>query len=111
MKKQGTPVTYDFILSNIGQSPVVFESATASCGCTTPVKPEKPVMPGSSDKLTAGFNAASAGPFTKPITIKIAGVDEVKTIVIKGEVLTTEAYEQYVKTKSKEHKETKPQQN
>jgi hypothetical protein len=85
--KQGVPVTHDFVITNVGKTPVVVESATASCGCTTPVKPEQPIMPGESNKITAGFNAASSGPFTKQITIKLAGVDEVKVIIIKGEVV------------------------
>jgi len=104
--KQGVPVTYDFAISNVGKTQVVVESATASCGCTTPVKPEQPIAPGESNKITAGFNAAAPGPFTKPITVKIAGVDETKVIVIKGEVLSAADYDAYVKTKGKE-KDTK----
>ena len=75
--KVGVPVTYDFAISNVGKTPVVVESATASCGCTTPVKPEQPIMAGDANKITAGFNAAAPGPFTKTITIKLAGVEEV----------------------------------
>ena len=96
--KQAVPVTYDFVFKNISNTPLVIESATATCGCTTPVKPEQPVMAGKSDKVTAGFNAGAAGPFTKPITIKVAGTDETKIITIKGEVLDPEAYETYLKT-------------
>jgi len=44
--KQGVPVTYDFAFKNVSKQPVVIESATASCGCTTPVKPEKPFPAG-----------------------------------------------------------------
>jgi hypothetical protein len=96
--KQAVPVTYDFGFKNISKAAVVIESATATCGCTTPVKPTVPILPGKSDKITAGFNAGSAGAFTKPITIKVAGTDETKVITIKGEVLTAEAYEAYLKT-------------
>ncbi len=99
--KAGTPVTYDFAISNIGKTPVVVESATASCGCTTPIKPEQPILPGDANKLTAGFNAAAPGPFTKTITVKLAGVDEVKVITIKGEVLNETEYAAYLKTKEK----------
>jgi hypothetical protein len=109
--KQGVPVTYDFAISNVGKAPVVVESATASCGCTTPVKPEQPIMPGDANKITAGFNAAAPGPFTKQITIKLAGVDEVKLITIKGEVLSAEEYDAYVKTKGKDAKDNKGKPN
>ena len=98
--KQAVPVTYDFAFKNISKASVVIESATASCGCTTPVKPTEPILPGKSNKITAGFNAGAAGPFTKPITIKVAGTDETKVITIKGEVLTAEAYDAYIKAKA-----------
>jgi hypothetical protein len=98
--KQSVPATYDFAFKNISNAPVVIESATATCGCTTPVKPTEPILPGASNKITAGFNAGAAGPFTKPITIKVAGTDETKVITIKGEVLTAEAYEAYLKAKA-----------
>jgi len=64
-------------------------------------------MPGDANKITAGFNAAAPGPFTKTITIKLAGIDETKLITIKGEVLSAEEYDAYVKTKGKETKDTK----
>jgi len=96
--KQAVPVTYDFTFKNISKAPVVIESATASCGCTTPIKPTEPILAGASNKITAGFNAGAPGPFTKPITIKVAGTDETKVINITGEVLAAEAYEEYLKT-------------
>jgi Protein of unknown function (DUF1573) len=98
--KQAVPVTYDFAFKNISKAAVVIESATATCGCTTPVKPTEPILPGKSNKITAGFNAGSPGAFTKPITIKVAGVEETKVITIKGEVLTAEAYDAYIKSKA-----------
>ncbi len=102
--KQGVPVTHDFVFTNISEKPVIIESATATCGCTTPIKPEPPVGKGKSDKITAGFNAAATGPFNKSIYIKVAGVDSPLEIKITGDVLTTEDYAKYEKTKTK----TKP---
>jgi Protein of unknown function (DUF1573) len=95
--KQGVPVTTDFIFTNISNEPVVIESATASCGCTTPVKPEAPVMAGAESKIVAGFNAGNPQPFEKSIYVKIAGTDAPKEIKIKGEVLDAAAYDAYVK--------------
>ena len=85
--KQGTPVTHDFDFSNISTGVVVIENATASCGCTTPKWPQQPITKGSADKITAGFNAAAAGPFTKEIYVKIKGVDIPYPITITGEVV------------------------
>lgn len=91
--KQGVPVTYDFEFTNIANEPVIIENATASCGCTTPVWPQQPVMKAKSDKIKAGFNAAAAGPFEKTIFIKLKGIDARYELKIAGEVLTAEAYD------------------
>ena len=99
--KQGVPVTYDFEFKNVSSKTVVIESATASCGCTTPVKPEKPIAKGKSDKIKAGFNAASPSPFDKTIYVKVAGAAQPMEIKIKGEVLTADAYAKYEADKGK----------
>src|SRR5215831_3157725 len=93
--KQGVPVTFDFAFDNISDKAVVIEFAQASCGCTTPVKPEAPIAKGKSDKITAGFNAQGIGPFNKTITVKVAGVDTPVDIKITGEVLTADDYAKY----------------
>ncbi|HEY4148193.1 MAG TPA: DUF1573 domain-containing protein [Chitinophagaceae bacterium] len=99
--KQGVPVTYDFEFKNISNQPVVIESATASCGCTTPVKPEKPIAKGKSDVLKAGFNAAAPSPFEKTIYVKVSGAAQPMEIRIKGEVLNADAYAKYEAEKDK----------
>lgn len=93
--KQTVPVTHDFVFSNVSDKAVVIESATASCGCTTPVKPEAPVSKGKSDKITAGFNAANIGPFNKSIYVKVAGLETPVEIRITGEVLSEPDYVKY----------------
>ena len=85
--KQGVPVNHEFQFTNISDKPVVIESATASCGCTTPSWPQAPVAKGKTDKVKAGFNAAAPGAFTKQITIKVAGAEQPMVITIKGEVV------------------------
>lgn len=85
--KQGVPVTFFFEIKNIGDKPLVVENASASCGCTVPEKPEKPINPGATGKIKVQFNAAAVAPFTKDIFIKFAGVDQPKTVQITGEVV------------------------
>jgi hypothetical protein len=85
--KQGVPVTFNFEFKNISDKPVVVENASASCGCTVPEKPEKPIAPGETGKIKVQFNAAAVAPFTKDIYIKLAGVDQQKTVHITGEVV------------------------
>lgn len=97
--KQGVPVTHDFAFTNVSDAPVIIESATPSCGCTTPVKPEGAIPKGKDNKITAGFNAAAAGPFNKSITVKVAGIDLPLQLKITGEVLTADAYTKYEASK------------
>jgi hypothetical protein len=93
--KQSVPVTFEFSFTNISDKAVVIESATASCGCTTPVKPEGAIPKGKSEKLKAGYNAAAAGPFNKTIYVKVAGATAPLELKITGEVLTADAYSKY----------------
>ena len=93
--KQGVPVTHNFPFVNASDGPVIIESAVASCGCTTPTKPEGAVLKGKEDKISAGFNAAAPGPFNKQITVKLAGIDLPIVLKITGEVLSADAYTKY----------------
>ena len=101
--KQSVPVTHDFAFQNIGNQPVVIETATASCGCTTPTWPKTPVAKSKTDKISAGFNAAAPGTFTKTITVKVAGYDQPLELTITGEVLSAEEYAKYEGTKGKKN--------
>jgi len=105
--KQNVPVSYYFEIKNISDKPLVVENTWASCGCTTPEKIVEPIQPGATVKLKVDYNAAAAGPINKDIFIKLAGVDQAKSVKITGEVLTAEAYEVYLKEKGGA-KETTP---
>ena len=105
--KVGTPVTYSFEIKNISDKPIVVEHSWASCGCTTPEKIIDPIMPGNTALLKVQYNAAAAAPFTKDVYVQFTGVTQPKTVQITGEVLSVEAYEEYLKTKPKP-KDEKP---
>jgi hypothetical protein len=88
--KQGTPVTYFFEIKNTSDKPIVVENASASCGCTVPEKPEKPINPGATGKLKVQYSAAAMGPFKKDVYIKLAGIEQPKTVQIVGEVVAND---------------------
>ena len=96
--KQGVPVTTYFTITNISDKPVVIESATAGCGCTTPEYSKEPIPAGGTSKLKVGYNAANPGPFTKPVTIKLAGVSDTKQVNITGEVVDAASLDATAKT-------------
>jgi hypothetical protein len=97
--KQGVPVTYFFEITNISDKPLVVENASASCGCTIPEKPEKPINPGATAKIKVQYNAAAVQPFNKDVYIKLAGIDQQKVLHISGEVVAAEPAEAKKTTK------------
>jgi hypothetical protein len=105
---QGTPVNYSFEIKNISDKPIVVENSWASCGCTTPEKIVDPIMPGNTAQLKVQYNAANPAPFTKDVYIKLSGIEQPKTVQITGEVLTADAYAEYVKTNKSTKDATPP---
>ena len=88
---QGKPVTHEFTVTNTSKTAFKLDNVQASCGCTTPVwDRDQSIEPGATAKITVGFNAAAAGPFTKPVTITYNGTQN-KVMTIKGEVYPTPA--------------------
>jgi DNA-binding protein YbaB len=90
--KVNNPPTAVFQITNIGSEPLIIESANPTCGCTIGDYTKSPIAPGKQGEVKATYNAASIGAFTKTMTVKFAGVDELKSITIKGEVLSEEDY-------------------
>ena len=98
--KQSVTVTTYFEITNISDKPIVIESATASCGCTTPEYAKEPIAPGATSKIKVGYNASAMGSFNKDVFVKLAGVQETKNLKITGEVLDAAAYDSFVKENS-----------
>lgn len=57
----GAVVRHSFSFKNTGTKPLVIQDVHASCGCTVPEKPEKPVMPGETAVIKVSFNTAGKG--------------------------------------------------
>jgi hypothetical protein len=84
--KQGVPVTTKFTFTNKGTRPLIVENAEAGCGCTTPEYPKAPIMAGKTGVISVTYDAANAGPFTKEINVKFAGIQLPVTLQIDGDV-------------------------
>jgi len=68
--KTGDKVTYEFKFTNTGKSPLIVKDAIASCGCTKPEWPNKPIKPGESAAIKVTFNSlGKMGLQDKQITI------------------------------------------
>jgi hypothetical protein len=83
---QSEPGTAVFTLTNRGNEPLVIASAKASCGCTGLTWSQEPVLPGKSTVISAKYNAAVAGNFTKTITVLTNASDASVVLQIKGTV-------------------------
>jgi len=59
-----------YTFTNTGEAPLVITKVKASCGCTTPYWPKKPINPGESEKIKVRFNTNhKAGKQHKTVTI------------------------------------------
>jgi hypothetical protein len=88
--KQNIPASYVFSFKNASTAkPLVIESATAQCGCTTPEYPKSPIAKGKNGTIKVTYNAANAGAFTKTVTVKFLNIAEPITLTIDGDVAVT----------------------
>lgn len=93
--KQGVPATATFVVTNVGTEPLIIEQANPTCGCTMGDYTKAPIAPGKTGTITATYNAAAANHFDKHLTVKFAGVDELKSITITGDVLAAEEFDKW----------------
>ncbi|MFP9112824.1 DUF1573 domain-containing protein [Flavobacterium sp. RHBU_3] len=89
--EKGKPVTYEFTFKNTSKETILITNVKASCGCTTPNWTKEPIKPGGTGNVTATYNAANPGPFTKTITVTTNDTDQNKILTIKGKVNAPEA--------------------
>lgn len=84
--EKGKPVTHEFTFKNTSKETILITAVKASCGCTTPTWSKDPIKPGESGSVTATYNAANPGSFTKTVTVTTNDTDQNKILVIKGKV-------------------------
>ncbi len=90
---QDHPTVATFEVTNISDAPLLIEQANPTCGCTISDYTKEPIAPGKTGTIKATYNAKNLNMFEKHLTVKFAGVDDVKSITIKGEVIKDEAAE------------------
>ena len=91
--KQGVPQKGTFTVTNISNEPLIIEQANPTCGCTISDYTKEPIAPGKSGVINATYNAAAMGHFEKHLTVKFAGIDEIKSITFTGDVLAADEYD------------------
>ena len=88
---QGVPATATFTFKNISDAPVLLTNVRTSCGCTVAKYTKEPVKPGEGGEVSATYNAARAGTFTKSVTVTVEGMASPIVLSIKGEVVAKAA--------------------
>lgn len=93
--KQNVPAKATFTVTNISSEPIIIEQAQPTCGCTIGDYTKSPIAPGQSGTITATYNAAALGAIHKSITMKLAGISEMKSLGLAGEVLDEASFDKY----------------
>lgn len=65
----GKEVEIIWNFKNAGNKPLIIENVSASCGCTVPEKPEKPLAPGETGFIKAKFNGSGSGIIVKQVHV------------------------------------------
>ena len=86
-KEEAGRQTFNFILTNTGDSALMITNVVPSCGCTTPEWTKTPIPPKGQGKVTAIYDPANRpGVFNKTLTVHSNAKPGIVVLVIKGEV-------------------------
>ncbi len=85
IKEVKGPVTTKFEFINTGNKPLIIIDAVASCGCTRPEYPKRPIAPGKKGVIKVTYSPIGRpGAFKKNIKIKTNGREKVTALYIEG---------------------------
>ena len=84
---QNIPKSMDFEFKNTGTKSVLITKVQGSCGCTATDYTKNAIEIGKSGKVTATFNAANKGAFTKTVTVTTSADETPKVLTFKGTVI------------------------
>ncbi len=79
---------------NTGTEPLVIKNARGSCGCTVPIWPKEPILPGETEYLEIRYATNRKGPFSKTVTLTTNEVGTKPHVIkVHGKVLVEEEKE------------------
>ena len=77
----------DFVFTNTGNAPLIISNVKSTCGCTIPKKPEKPILPGESDKIQVKYDTKRVGFIRKSISVTSNASNPSVVLKITGQVI------------------------
>ncbi len=87
---QNTPKAIVFEFKNTGKSDLLITNVQGSCGCTATDYTKTIIKSGKTGNVTATYNAASPGAFTKSVTVTSNAETTPKVLYLKGTVKPVE---------------------
>jgi Protein of unknown function (DUF1573) len=88
--EKGKPASHDFTFKNTTKQTILITNVKAQCGCTATNYTKTPIKPGETGTVTATYNAANPGNFSKTVTVTTNDSDVNKVLTIKGKVIAPE---------------------
>jgi uncharacterized low-complexity protein len=83
---QGKPKAIVFEFKNTSDKEIIVTNVQGSCGCTATDYTKTPIKAGKSGTVTATYNAANVGAFTKTVSVTTNAEATPKVLTLKGTV-------------------------
>jgi hypothetical protein len=88
VKEKGGNVSCNFTFTNTGDANLLIIDATATCGCTKPEYPKKPIAPGKTGVIKVTYRPIGRpGPIDRTVTVKTNGSPKKVRLKIVGNVI------------------------
>jgi hypothetical protein len=84
--QQGANGECEFKFTNNGKEPLVITNCQGSCGCTVPVCPKEPILPGKSGIIKVKYDTNRPGGIYKTVTVNSNAKSGNIVLTIKGNV-------------------------
>ncbi|TYP96376.1 uncharacterized protein DUF1573 [Sphingobacterium allocomposti] len=87
--KQNVPVNAEFLLKNLGETPIEIRAVHPDCHCTTYHVSNKSINPGDTSVISLEYNARIPGVFQASATLDLHGEnDRQELLVFRGTIIS-----------------------
>ena len=76
----------EFKFTNTGKEPLILSNVRSSCGCTVPVWPRQPILPGQSDVIKVKYDTKRIGMINKSVQVYSNATQKTVVLKIKGKI-------------------------